>query len=265
MRGTQHGSRETSARWTAVFSQIPVHDEAPSTRYYQECERQVFETFVGPLAGKRVLKTDLWDEAKNTRILVWAAQQGCKAYGIDIAPGVVREAGKAFRDAGAASGFTLADVREIPFADGSFDVVYSMGTIEHFPETQQAVEEIFRVLRPGGVAIIGVPNKLDPFLRPLMVTVLDWFGRYPYGPEKSYTAGQLAKMAQAAGFRVTAMTGLLFIPGALRIMDLLLHAAWRPLGALSGLLVAPFALAYRRLPAVRRHGYLIACIARKPG
>ena len=52
----------------------------------------------------------------------------------------------------------------LPFRDKSFDVIYSMGTIEHFDETEQAVSEMARVLKPGGCAIIGVPNRHDPFL-----------------------------------------------------------------------------------------------------
>lgn len=260
----KHHSQDTRARWEAVFSQIPTHAEAPSTRYYRECEELLFRTYVGSLPGKRVFKTDLWDEARNTRILLWVGQQGGLAYGIDIAPSVVEEAQQVFHRHGIAPGFVVGDVRQIPFGDNTCDVVYSMGTIEHFPETEGAVGEIFRVLRPGGTAIIGVPNKLDPFLRPLMVTVLNWFGLYPYGYEKSYASGELAAMARRAGFHVQAVTGLLFLPGVLRIADLFLYTLRSPLALVTALLVRPFSFLYLRITGIRRHGYLIACIARKP-
>ena len=42
--------------------------------------------------------------------------------------------------------------QELPFRDGAFDAVYSMGTVEHFDETPLALEEIFRVTAPGGRA-----------------------------------------------------------------------------------------------------------------
>src|SRR5205823_4181922 len=124
-----------------------------------------------PLAGLRVLKTDLWDEAKNTRILAWTARQGAHAFGIDISEPTLRQARSAFtRDSGPLRA-AAADVRALPFRDASFDVIYSMGTIEHFDETEQAVREMARVLKPGGCAIIGVPNRHDPFLRPLLATL----------------------------------------------------------------------------------------------
>ena len=223
-----HGSHETSDRWKAVFSQIPTHHDAPSTRYYRECEQHLFQDYVGNLRGKRVLKTDLWDEARNTRILLWVGQQGASTYGIDIAPSVVQEAQQVFQRDDVTPGFVIADVRQIPFPENFFDVIYSMGTVEHFPDTDQAVREIFRVLQPNGIAIIGVPNKLDPFLRPLMVTVLNWFGCYPYGYEKSYTKSQLSALAHRAGFHVREVTGVLFIPGILRIIDLFFYIHWRP-------------------------------------
>jgi SAM-dependent methyltransferase len=48
------------------------------------------------------------------------------------------------------------------------------------------VEEMARVLKPGGRAIVGVPNRHDPFLRPLFATALQAIGLYGYGYEKSY-------------------------------------------------------------------------------
>ena len=130
-----------------------------------------------------------------------------------------------------------------------------MGTVEHFDETQQALEEIFRVLRPGGCAIIGVPNRCDPFLRPLMVAVMYRLGLYGYGFEKSYTRRTFRRMLERCGFEVTAETGILFIPGWLRIIDLAANA-WAPpfVGRLTGLACAPFDHLSRRsaVPAPAR-------------
>jgi SAM-dependent methyltransferase len=252
-----------TAFWEQTGAYFPSLKGAASTAYYFECERALFADFAARLDGARVLKTDLWDEAKNTEILRWTAEQGARPYGVDISFSIAREARALlapFRGRCA-----VGDVRALPFPSGVFDLVYSMGTIEHFPETEVAVREIYRVLRPGGLAIVGVPNRLDPFLRPALVGLMQLAGRYPYGMEKSYTAGALRRMLAAAGFAVTATSGILFMPGWLRMLDLWLHTRDSRLAALSGWLVRPFAWAYRRFAAVRRHGYLIACAAVKPG
>lgn len=249
--------------WNTVGSNFPSLKGAASTQYYFECERLIHEDFFPELAGQRILKTDLWDEAKNTEILRWAAERGARPFGVDIALDVVHEAKKVLN--GHRPGFVMADVRALPFRTDAFDLVYSMGTIEHFEDSEVAVREIFRALRPGGTAIIGVPNKLDPFLRPLLVALLNRLGLYAYGMEKSFTRRALRRLLEAHGFRVVSETGILFIPGWLRMLDLVCHTRSPSLARLTGWLVRPFAWSYRSLPFVRRHGYLIACVVRKPG
>jgi SAM-dependent methyltransferase len=152
----------------------------------------------------------------------------------------------------------------VPYRDNTFDAIYSMGTIEHFHESDAAVREMWRVLKPGGRAIVGVPNRLDPFLRPLMVTALSAVGLYDYGFEKSYTRRGLRDLMTSSGFRITGETAILFMPGWVRMLDLACHA-WLPaLTPLTAALVRPFAAIDRRWPAVRKHGYLIVAIGTKP-
>ena len=139
-----------------------------------------------------------------------------------------------------------------------------MGTIEHFDETERAVEEMARVLKPGGRAIVGVPNRHDPFLRPLFATVLQAVGLYGYGYEKSYSRRALRQMLERAGLDVVAETAILFIPGWLRMLDLACHAWCRPFAVVTGALVRPFVFLDRHVPAVRRHGYLLATVVTKP-
>jgi len=249
--------------WAGVGERFPDLGGAASTHYYSDNERRLFREHFPALEGLRILKTDLWDEAKNTRILAWASRQGARAYGIDISEPTVIQARAAF-DGRALQG-AIGDVRALPFRDDSFDAIYSMGTIEHFAETERAVEEMARVLKPGGRAIVGVPNRYDPFLRPLFATMLQMAGLYGYGYEKSYSRRALRQMLERAGLDVVAETAILFIPGWLRMLDLACHSWCRPVAALTGALVRPFVFLDRHLPAVRRHGYLLATVVTKPG
>ena len=248
--------------WETVGERFPSLKGAASTEYYFECERTLYEQFLPTLKDLSLLKTDLWDEAKNTEILRWAAEQGARPFGVDIALEIVQQAMEILR--GHRPGFVVSDVRSLPFRADTFDLIYPMGTIEHFSNYEVAVREIFRVLKPCGCAIIGVPNKLDPFLRPLLVHLLSSAGLYAYGMEQSFTPRALRRLLESAGFRVFAQTGILFMPGWLRMMDLFCYTRFPRLATLTGWLIRPFAWLYRRVPAVRRHGYLIACIMSKP-
>lgn len=53
----------------------------------------------------------------------------------------------------------LMDARDMTFPCNSFDMVFSFHTLEHIPEPQRALKEMSRVLRPGGIYLVGTPNK----------------------------------------------------------------------------------------------------------
>lgn len=250
--------------WEHVGERFPDLGGAASTAYYRANEERLLREHLPDLAGRRLLKTDLWDEARNTRILGWArAAAGARVYGVDISAPIVKNAAQNLGPEPLPA--PVADVRQLPFPDATFDAVYSMGTIEHFDESEQALREIARVLKPGGRAIVGVPNRHDPFLRPLLVAVLYRLGAYGYGFEKSFSRRALAGMMQRAGLDVVAETGILFVPGWLRMMDLVCYCWCRPLARVTAISLAPFVWLDRYVPAVRRHGYLLASVGvRRP-
>ena len=47
-----------------------------------------------------------------------------------------------------------SDAENLPFADNSFDIVYSNGVLHHTPDTERSIDEVYRVLKPGGQAVI---------------------------------------------------------------------------------------------------------------
>ncbi len=97
-----------------------------------------------------------------------------------------------------------------------------------------------------------------------MVAVIYRLGLYGYGLEKSYSRRELREMLQQTGFEIVAETGILFVPGWLRILDLACNAWARPLGVITGAACWPFSAASRNRPFLRRHGYLLATVARRP-
>ena len=54
----------------------------------------------------------------------------------------------------------VADMRELPFPDGSFPAVVSIHSLEHVPDPERVVAEAARVLEPGGAAVLVTPNHL---------------------------------------------------------------------------------------------------------
>jgi SAM-dependent methyltransferase len=250
-------------QWDEVAAAMPDFSSAPSTAYYRRREIDLLRRAAGPLHGKRVLKLDLWNEAINTRILQWVSSEGADAFGLDVSTVVTHRAKENARREQFDVSLLRADIRRIPFRSGSFDVVYTMGTIEHIDEYRDTLREIHRVLKVGGTAIIGVPNFWDPFLRPLLVTVMEALGRYPYAPEKSFTRGELRRDVEAAGLSVTKMTGILLLPGVLRMLDLFLHVRRGWAARRTEWFIRPFDAAEKRFAWLDRLGYLVTAVATK--
>ncbi len=87
-----------------------------------------------------------------------------------------------------------ADLTALPLPAESFDLVFSQGVLEHFADPAPAMAEQVRVLRPGGVLVVDVPQKFNWYTvrkRRAMRA-----GRWPWGWETEYSARELRSWAQ---------------------------------------------------------------------
>jgi SAM-dependent methyltransferase len=83
-----------------------------------------------------------------------ASARGLRVTGVDVSDVAIEAARAAVPDAE----LVVADCQELPFEDARFDRVTCLGSLEHFPDPARGAAEMRRVLRPGGIAVIFVPN-----------------------------------------------------------------------------------------------------------
>ena len=165
------------------------------------------------------LKTDLFDEVAGTGVIGHLGDRGFRTTGIDVSPVVVAEAKRRIHDLDA----IVADVRELPFEDGSFDLVFSGSTLDHFDRVDdigRAVREIVRVLRPSGTFVITLDNLRNPivWLRngPLLGP-LRRAGVVPYRVGATLGPRALADLVADCGVEVLSATTILHSPRALAV------------------------------------------------
>jgi SAM-dependent methyltransferase/uncharacterized protein YbaR (Trm112 family) len=93
-----------------------------------------------------------------------ASRRGYRVVGIDSSLDGVRAAQRVARQLGVEAHFLVADARYLPFADASFDAVFSYSVLQHFAKSDvmQALEQIRRILTPGGRSLIQLPNAFGP-------------------------------------------------------------------------------------------------------
>lgn len=118
----------------------------PSTIDPQIQHVQVLLKFFGRLADKRVLDVGC-GKGRFARVLQ-AQKPGSEIFGLDISEEMLR-----FVPAGIH--ISAGSMTEIPFAASAFDGIYATESLEHAVEIERAVDEMCRVLKPGGkLAII---------------------------------------------------------------------------------------------------------------
>ena len=110
-----------------------------------------------PLAGAEVLEIGLGYGTLSGQLMA----RGASYHGLDIAEGPVEMARHRWRQAGgqdAERRVVRGSVLELPFPDERFDFVYTIGCLHHTGDLPRAVEEVRRVLRPGGTAVVMLYN-----------------------------------------------------------------------------------------------------------
>ena len=94
------------------------------------------------------------------RWCVAAARRGYVPTGIDPSLKGIQAARRVAEQLGVEAGYVVGDARRLPFADGSFDVVFSYSVFQHFSkhDALAVIREIGRVLAPGGQSLIQMAN-----------------------------------------------------------------------------------------------------------
>jgi ubiquinone/menaquinone biosynthesis C-methylase UbiE len=107
----------------------------------------------------------------------------------------------------------LGDARKCPFEDGTFDVVFHQGLLEHFHSPCDLLAENARILKRGGLLIADVPQTFHIYT--LMKHLLMIFGLWFGGWERQFTPGSLSGMIKKKGFEIVSVYGDWSRPGVL--------------------------------------------------
>jgi SAM-dependent methyltransferase len=210
-----------------------------------------------------ILKTDLFEEAVGEGVCSLLSKKCGRVLGIDVSAAIAYEAA---RGGGVAA--ACADVRRLPFPDGSLDAVVSISTLDHFDsesDIRRSIQEIHRVLRPGGRLLITLDNPRNWAVaarNALPHPVRTRTGLVPYFVGKTLSLSDLCALLEDCGYEVNQKTTLMHCPRVLAI-PLARLCGSNAAGARARLLAAALR-GFERLrpsPVAERTGHFVAVCA----
>lgn len=138
---------------------LPAQDRAGYEA--QRAERYRLEPFIPGFAG--------FDRCRGLKTLEIGvglgadhqsfAEGGADLHGIDLTERAIEHTARRLALFGLESRLAVGDAERLPYADDTFDLVYSWGVLHHSPDTPRAFHEVCRVLKPGGTARIMIYSK----------------------------------------------------------------------------------------------------------
>jgi ubiquinone/menaquinone biosynthesis C-methylase UbiE len=189
--------------------------EGRVARWYARTRRQDMEDFrrqARTVAGRLHSGCNLLEVAPGPGFFAieLAKLANFKITGLDISQTFVEIAKENARNAGAQIDFRLGNASAMPFADDSFDFIYCSAAFKNFTEPVKALDEMHRVLRPGGEALVTDLRKdvslpeLESYLKQSGRSRFDaWMTKWTFRCmliKRAYTKEQFTRLAEQSRF-----------------------------------------------------------------
>lgn len=205
----------TKSQGAEFWNSNPCGGQWPSYReflaWYQRTEPYVYQ----------ILDRYDWQDREVLEIgcgqgtvLNYLPPKGARVHGIDMSAGSLCQALAGAEELGHADRITLnlADAERLPFADGSYSRIVSIGVLHHTPDTAASIRELHRVLAPGGEAIVMLYRSGNP--KWWATALLRWFSRQVdrLNGEQDVIARRLRQRADVGSSQGTALLELFGVP-----------------------------------------------------
>ena len=209
------GSKSTEY-WNDVADEWAVeHRQLLWRAYSDRVNRGLIDAWLHGEPVARALKTDCFDEAVSELAIYPKLSTLAKSVvGVDLSTATLQRARQ--RHEGLQT--STADVCRLPFADQSFDFVFSNSTLDHMDsldDVTTGLRELYRVTRSGGQLVLTLDNLWNPVValrNALPQRLLARLGVVPYHVGATCGPRRLERMVREAGFEPRSLGACVHCP-----------------------------------------------------
>jgi len=179
--------------------------DTPLGAYADRVEKRAFDSFLKGLNPNSLIL----DLGTGTGVLLqFLLQKKFEVIGIDFSKDMIKKANEKI---GTNQGsLVLGDIENLPFQNGTFDIVTAMTTLEFVKNVEKLLQEIMRVLKLGGQFILGVLTSLSSWSFDRKIRGLISKDIFSYA--KFYTSFEIIKLLRGAKFNKINIKGAVFAP-----------------------------------------------------
>jgi SAM-dependent methyltransferase len=169
--------------------------------------KHILSIFNNKIKGKKILEVGAGSGGDS----IYLATRGARTYCLDYTSSSLERIKRQARKKHVAVEVVMAGIRAIPFADGSFDAVFSAGVMEHFrrDEILSVFIEQKRVLKNGGFLLVDVPQKYTFCF--LQKKIAMFFSKWPVW-ETAYNIDELKRLFMESDFKMVDIYHEDFLP-----------------------------------------------------
>ncbi len=172
----------------------------------ERLEQKVVFELSGDLHGRRGLDLGCGDGTYS----ILACQRGARVIGVDLSAAMLEAAQRRAEDCGASIKWCRTSAEQLPFGSNVFDAVIAVTVLCWVKDPRCAVQEAARVLRPGGIFVIGELGRYS--LWALLRRVRGWLGSPIWSETHFWTFRSLRRLTDEAALRFRVVRGSVYYP-----------------------------------------------------
>jgi 2-polyprenyl-3-methyl-5-hydroxy-6-metoxy-1,4-benzoquinol methylase len=172
----------------------------------ERLERRAVFDLSGPVAGLDLLDVGCGTGAYSLE----AARAGARVFGVDRSWNAIEAARASTARSGLRASFAAASAGDLPFRGKQFDLVLAVTVLCFVPDARKAVSEMARVLRPGGLLVLGDLGRWSTWAA--WRRVKGWIGNRTWAQARFHSVDELRELTRTAGLTPTRWRAAVFNP-----------------------------------------------------